>query len=38
MLRTLALLVSLAVGLALAQPSGTLRLYTSQPDADAATN
>jgi len=37
MLRTLALLVALAMGLALAQPSGTLRLYTSQPDADAAT-
>jgi iron(III) transport system substrate-binding protein len=36
MLRTLALLCTLAVGLAFAQPSGTLRLYTSQPDADAA--
>ncbi len=37
MLRTLALLLTLALGFALAQPSGTLRLYTSQPDADAAT-
>jgi iron(III) transport system substrate-binding protein len=36
MLRTLALLCALTLGLALAQPSGTLRLYTSQPDADAA--
>jgi len=36
MLRTLALLCTLALGLAFAQPSGTLRLYTSQPDADAA--
>jgi hypothetical protein len=34
--RTLALLLVLALGLAFAQPSGTLRLYTSQPDADAA--
>ncbi len=36
MRRTLALLCTLALGLAFAQPSGTLRLYTSQPDADAA--
>jgi iron(III) transport system substrate-binding protein len=36
MVRTLTLLCALALGLALAQPSGTLRLYTSQPDADAA--
>jgi iron(III) transport system substrate-binding protein len=36
MLRSLAMLCALALGLAFAQPSGTLRLYTSQPDADAA--
>jgi len=36
MLRTIILLLSLALSFALAQPSGTLRLYTSQPDADAA--
>lgn len=37
MIRTLALLLALALGAAFAQPSGSLRLYTSQPDADAAT-
>jgi iron(III) transport system substrate-binding protein len=36
MFRTLTLLCSLALGIAFAQPGGTLRLYTSQPDADAA--
>lgn len=34
--RLLALLLVLLLGVALAQPSGVLRLYTSQPDADAA--
>ena len=37
MLRLLTILSILALGLAFAQPSGTLRLYTSQPEADAAT-
>lgn len=36
MFRSLALLALLLAGAAFAQPSGTLRLYTSQPDADAA--
>ena len=37
MIRTLALLLALVLGSAFAQPGGTLRLYTSPPDADAAT-
>jgi iron(III) transport system substrate-binding protein len=36
MRRLLTLALTLMLGIALAQPSGTLRLYTSQPDADAA--
>lgn len=35
-MRPLLLVTMLLAGFALAQPSGTLRLYTSQPDADAA--
>jgi iron(III) transport system substrate-binding protein len=36
MQRVLALLLVVLLGVASAQPSGVLRLYTSQPDADAA--
>ena len=36
-MRKIAILFTLlSMGLALSQPEGTLRLYTSQPDADAA--
>src|SRR5690625_7786381 len=36
-MRKIAILFTLlSIGLALSQPKGTLRLYTSQPDADAA--
>ena len=36
MLRSIVMLAFVLVGSAFAQPSGVLRLYTSQPDADAA--